>query len=295
VGYSYNSTQTACTIDCSPIIQCLTCTYNGTTQCLTCNTGYYINNATNTCDAQCGDGIRVSSEGCDDGNTNPSDGCSATCTVETSFFCIDTFPNPSTCWQCLSNCALCSSNTSCTNCSTGYAYNSSQVACTIDCSPIAQCLTCSYNGTTQCLTCNTGYHINNATNTCDSQCGDGVRIATEGCDDGNTNSNDGCSANCTIESGYYCADTFPNASLCNPCLSFCVLCTSNVSCTNCSTGYAYNSSQTACTIDCSPITQCLTCNYNGTTQCLTCNSGYHVNNATNTCDTQCGDGFRVGT
>ncbi len=35
-------------------------------------------------------------------------------------------------------------------------------------------------------------------------CGDSKRAATEGCDDGNTSSGDGCSATCAVEPGYTC-------------------------------------------------------------------------------------------
>ena len=37
-----------------------------------------------------------------------------------------------------------------------------------------------------------------------SQCGDGTRQDPEGCDDGNTVSNDGCSARCAVEAGWTC-------------------------------------------------------------------------------------------
>lgn len=35
-------------------------------------------------------------------------------------------------------------------------------------------------------------------------CGDGVRVGDEGCDDGNTDPGDGCSAGCTVEMGWTC-------------------------------------------------------------------------------------------
>ncbi|MEZ4330036.1 MAG: lectin-like protein [Polyangiales bacterium] len=38
-------------------------------------------------------------------------------------------------------------------------------------------------------------------------CGNGVHASTEGCDDGNTASNDGCSATCQPEAGYTCVGT----------------------------------------------------------------------------------------
>jgi len=47
-----------------------------------------------------------------------------------------------------------------------------------------------------------------------SGCGDGVKVATEACDDGNLVDNDGCSKTCTIESGWTCSGT--NRSTCTP-------------------------------------------------------------------------------
>jgi cysteine-rich repeat protein len=37
-------------------------------------------------------------------------------------------------------------------------------------------------------------------------CGDGLKVGSEGCDDGNTTSGDGCSASCAVESGWTCSD-----------------------------------------------------------------------------------------
>src|SRR5262249_52811706 len=45
-----------------------------------------------------------------------------------------------------------------------------------------------------------------------ARCGDGVRDAAEGCDDGNTRSCDGCSAACAVETGVACGDGIRNQS-----------------------------------------------------------------------------------
>ena len=43
---------------------------------------------------------------------------------------------------------------------------------------------------------------------CHVPCGDGILVLiTEQCDDGNTVSGDGCSANCKREVGFYCEGT----------------------------------------------------------------------------------------
>ena len=44
-----------------------------------CKKGYYFNNKTKSCDAQCGDGVYVRSEDCDDGNGDVGDGCDNLC------------------------------------------------------------------------------------------------------------------------------------------------------------------------------------------------------------------------
>lgn len=49
---------------------------------------------------------------------------------------------------------------------------------------------------------------------CSTVCGDGVVTDDEGCDDGNDVGGDGCSATCTVESGYTCANAPGAASVC---------------------------------------------------------------------------------
>ena len=44
------------------------------------------------------------------------------------------------------------------------------------------------------------------TNGCTSPCGDGLKLPTEACDDGNADSGDGCSATCTLEPSWDCRD-----------------------------------------------------------------------------------------
>ena len=48
-------------------------------------------------------------------------------------------------------------------------------------------------------------------------CGDGNRTINEDCDDGNTNSTDGCSSNCTIEEGFVCDVPQGQLSVCTMC------------------------------------------------------------------------------
>lgn len=57
-----------------------------------------------------------------------------------------------------------------------------------------------------CTACTTGFTPNTAKTSCIPVCGDGLRVAGETCDDGNTSGSDGCSADClTIETNYVCS------------------------------------------------------------------------------------------
>ena len=51
---------------------------------------------------------------------------------------------------------------------------------------------------------------------CEPTCGDGVQAGNEDCDDHNTDDDDGCSADCTLEAGYSCALTECGLSDCIP-------------------------------------------------------------------------------
>ncbi len=46
------------------------------------------------------------------------------------------------------------------------------------------------------------------------QCGDGVKVASEACDDGNFRDGDGCSSACKVESGFNCSNGTLTASTC---------------------------------------------------------------------------------
>ena len=137
----------------------------------------------------CGNGVVETNETCDDGNTTAGDGCSVSCVIESGYTCA---------------------------------------------TPGAKCKLIQYcgdgvlNGTEQCDDgnlkpgdcCDGNCHLEpNCTcitptpaltppkQVCSSTmvCGDGTRTGTEACDDKNTTSGDGCSADCTtVEPGYTC-------------------------------------------------------------------------------------------
>jgi MYXO-CTERM domain-containing protein len=118
--------------------------------------------------AGCGNGVIEMGEGCDDGNTNSSDGCSSSCLREIGQSCT------------LSN-----------TCASGF------------CDPTDNTCVCAQN--TDCSggqVCNTVA----APNVCVAPgCGNFVVESSEGCDDGNTTSGDGCNATCLLELGQTCS------------------------------------------------------------------------------------------
>lgn len=128
--------------------------------------------------AKCGDGIVSFPEQCDDGATEVGDGCSATCKVEIGFKCGG---EPSTCDE--------------TTCGDGVK----EGAETCEDTPIGG-VPVPFDG------CNE--HCQAEPNCglagCTSQCGDGLVLGDEECDDGNSVSGDGCSSDCEEEEGYVC-------------------------------------------------------------------------------------------
>ena len=166
-----------CTADCSAIEAHYKCPTPGQPCVLT------------TTPAVCGNGVIESPETCDDGNTTSGDGCSSSCVRETGYQC----PTPGA-----------------------------------KCTPIQYCGDGVLNGVEQCDdgnlkpgdccdgTCHQEPNCTCVTPTpalippkqvCTSTiiCGDGKRSGSEACDDGNTVSGDGCSADCTtVEPGYRC-------------------------------------------------------------------------------------------
>lgn len=130
------------------------------------------------CVAICGDGKILGDEDCDDGNTANGDGCSAGCRIEANYKC----PTP---------------NTACvpTVCGDGVKEGSEQCDDLVDADHPDQ----PYDGCFKCVkepTC--------GNNGCVGACGDGILFPNEQCDDGNTRDGDGCSASCTLETGFEC-------------------------------------------------------------------------------------------
>lgn len=162
---------------------------------------------------------------------------------------------------------------------------------------VTNCVTCSVvSGGVVCSTCVTGYVVDSS-NTCVTKCGDGIIIGAEQCDDNNTADGDGCSSTCTIEPAFFCQST---PSACYPCLTYCLSCVDNVSCSSCDTLAPWNSTTLSCAADCSQVSNCATCSItNANTvgefiQCTGCVVGFSVNMPANSCATICGDGLVLG-
>ena len=128
----------------------------------------------------CGNGKKEGAEACDDGNTVSGDGCSATCQTEV-----------------LSSVSSSSSVSSIVSSSS--APSSSSVISSV--SPVS-----SSSSTVSSVSPPSSSSSSRSSSSSQAPvCGDRlINAATEQCDDGNKVSGDGCSASCTIESGWQC-------------------------------------------------------------------------------------------
>ena len=126
---------------------------------------------------KCGNGTIEGSEQCDDGNAKPGDGCSGTCQIETGYAC------PFTNAPCVPDCGDGTVLKPMEQCDPAVPGTHVADACSS---------TCKINPGWAC----TGDPPNNCHQTV---CGDGKVEGSEGCDDGNTLPNDGCSPTCHFE------------------------------------------------------------------------------------------------
>ena len=143
----------------------------------------------------CGNGVQETNEACDDGNAEGDDGCAADCQAEEENY---------NCYFDGFACALCGDGML----QPGEGCDEGHIAA-------------SGNLTAGCADCErtTGWSCPAAGAACEL-CGDGVIgdgdpfTAFETCDDGNTDSMDGCSSTCQVEPGYVCDGDVCSAASC---------------------------------------------------------------------------------
>jgi fibro-slime domain-containing protein len=149
------------------------------------------------CVPDCGDGKKLSIEECDDGNRTTGDGCTSTCRIEPGYVCatVGTLCKKAVCGDGkLEGTELCDEGAQ-NGLFTGDPNN---LGCSQSCTPEPRCR--DSNGTTRA---------------CTSTCGDGMRLGSEQCDDGNLSNGDGCSTLCATESGFTCSNVTSSAT--KPC------------------------------------------------------------------------------
>ena len=182
----------------------------------------------------CGNGKVEGNEACDDGNTKAGDGCSADCsTVESGYTC------PFSDAPCVPDCGDGIVLAPMEQCDPGVKATNMDKACTSTCkwadgwactgTPVnchqTKCGDGKPEGTEGCddgntapgdgcsPTCHAEPSCSAATGTCTSKCGDGIVMPAQpdgpvmpggACDDGNSASGDGCSADCKVEAGFQC-------------------------------------------------------------------------------------------
>ncbi len=149
-----------------------------------------------SCVAICGDGIVLGAENCDDAEAVPQDGdgCSNSCRIEPGHGCTG---QPSACTMRDCGNGVIDGDESCDEGIRNGVYYGDGSGCTTFCTREPDCRAGGVDG-------------------CVSDCGDGMRVDPEECDDGNTAENDGCSSSCVIEPGFTCmTETFTDTLPCS--------------------------------------------------------------------------------
>ena len=157
-----------------------------------------------TCEAAnvCGNNLVEAGEACDDGDILAGDGCSVTCLIETGS---GTCTGDADCVSGTCNTEICDPNPDCGN---GVldpleACDDANIMGGDGCSET--CLIEDNNGpcasNSQCLNGVCDQTVSPAVCEPAGLCGNGLIETAEGCDDGNTATNDGCNAFCQIENG----------------------------------------------------------------------------------------------
>jgi fibro-slime domain-containing protein len=169
--------------------------------CKAVESGYECRVPGRPCVPACGDSKVVGGEGCDDGNTTDGDGCSVVCQVEPGASCPKngSMPAPGKCTGTECGNGTKEGNEGC-DCGTSLTgpwpagckgpnglFFGDASGCSKTCTKEPTCRDAS--GKTQA---------------CSTACGNGAVETGEDCDDGNTDSGDGCSKDCKVEAGFMC-------------------------------------------------------------------------------------------
>ncbi|CAI2376582.1 unnamed protein product [Moneuplotes crassus] len=329
-----NNNYDGCKSDCSGVEAgwvCSNSTFASRDVCTQCGNGYVQNDSTypTQCVTSCGDSKRAGSEICDNGSTAGIGGCSSDCTSITSgWVCSGGTPTSAdTCTQCSAGTYPNTAKTACvTICGDGLKAGTEKCddgntknddGCSSTCQ-VESSWVCTGGSTTtkdECTFCTTGWYQNNAAipTTCVTQCGDGIQVGTEKCDDKNTNDSDGCKGDCsTVETSWVCLySSGLSKDVCTECTSgwyqndasnpeYCV--------TRCGDGLEAGTEKCddhdtndfdGCKSDCSSVEPGWVCAGGSTTTkdiCQQCQPGFYQNDAANpeTCVTRCGDGLKAG-
>ncbi|CAD8070395.1 unnamed protein product [Paramecium primaurelia] len=179
---------------CQQICQdsCSTC-YKG--ECYQCNKGWVLNTIQKNCHPINGDKLVVGNEQCDDWNEIPYDGCYLSqyscdqncidCQMDICYICEFGFYLNQGVNSCVSKCGdgLVAKDEQCDD-----GVDNGCINCQKQCQK--ECLSC-YQG--QCQECEgIGWEIDIVSGVCRSNCGDGIIVGKEQCDDGNEIEFDGC-------------------------------------------------------------------------------------------------------
>ncbi|MBL9038940.1 MAG: DUF11 domain-containing protein, partial [Archangium sp.] len=201
----------------------------------------------------CGNGTRETGEGCDDGNTTNSDGCSSTCRVEVNSPCNSASPGLTGTASCVATAVCDSTHSPAPRCETANACGNGNreagegcddgnatsgdgcsSACLVEAGSSCNTSSPGLTGTASCVataTCDTT-HTPAARCEALNTCGNNVREAGEGCDDGNTSNSDGCSSGCRVEVNSACNSASPGLTGTASCVATAV-CDSTLSTPTC--------------------------------------------------------------
>ncbi|KAL4426771.1 hypothetical protein ABPG74_006568 [Tetrahymena malaccensis] len=229
------------------------------------------------------------------------------CNYQSGLICDLCFPyydldmvNKNVCTPSIKNCQSINSSGICTQCNSGFNYDSTNNTC--NCS-VQNCQNCNNQSGLICDSCFPYYDLDIVNkNLCSPSIKNCQNINSSGictqCNSGfnydSTNNICNCQVqncqNCNKLSGLICDSCFPyydldmvNKNLCTPSIKNCQNINSSGICTQCNSGFNYNSTNNTC--DCS-VQNCLQCSAQFGTICQKCSPGYLPNSTNTICQIQ---------